>query len=542
MEETNMSTKNLKTFGLLLVASLLLMALAAQCGAPAEPQVIEKIVTVEVEKEVEKVVEKEVEVEKVVTVEVEKEVEVEKVVTVEVEVEGAPAGDAASIAVEAAKQYAGTKIVKSYEAGLQAQDGYFFGKEWTALTGIEVEIVEVPFEDQFSTMMTDHLGGGGGIDLLDVNPAWMGDLAAAGVLEPLDPFFEKYYPADEWEDVHPVYRDNWSKVGDVLYALPDDGDIHILYYRKDLFEDPDNMSEFEAEYGYDLAPPETWDQWTDICKFFTEKYAPETYGCSVQHVGQAYHWFQSMFRSFGGEFFDPETMKATVNSEAGVKAAEAIVASLPYQPPGAAESQFITVFSQLMNGETAMAISWPPPGRWTQGYGSQTEQLAWMPATQVAGKIGYAEQPGGGELAAGFNLCVSADSPNKEAAYLFAQWLHSKRISEKRVMTPFALRDPYRMSHYDSALYKSQWSNADEYLEVLKEGAYNGWLNLTIPGSREYEEAEERAATAIAGGADIQATLDQLAAEWDEITERIGVDSQREAYLEWAARPNAYQR
>ena len=33
----------------------------------------------------------------------------------------------------------------------------------------------------------------------------------------------------------------------------------ILYYRKDLFEDPDNMAEFKAKYGYDLGPPQTWE-------------------------------------------------------------------------------------------------------------------------------------------------------------------------------------------------------------------------------------------------------------------------------------------
>jgi hypothetical protein len=45
-----MSTKNLKVFGMLLIVGLLLMGLAAQCGAPATPQVIEKVVTQEVEK------------------------------------------------------------------------------------------------------------------------------------------------------------------------------------------------------------------------------------------------------------------------------------------------------------------------------------------------------------------------------------------------------------------------------------------------------------------------------------------------------------
>jgi multiple sugar transport system substrate-binding protein len=31
-----------------------------------------------------------------------------------------------------------------------------------------------------------------------------------------------------------------------------------------------------------------------------------------------------------------------------------------------------------------------------------------------------------------------------------------------------------------------------------------------------------------------------MAAQWDAITERIGVDAQREAYEAWASKPNAY--
>jgi len=488
-----MNTQSIKKFGLFIFVGLLLMSIAA-CGQ-AEPQVVEKVVTVEVETEVEKVV----------TVEVEKEVEkivekeVEKVVTVEVEKEVEVAGgggDAASIAVEAAKQYSGTTLTISYVAGLQAQDGYFFGPQWTNLTGIEVEVVEVPFEELYSNTIADHLAGTSSVDIINVVPAWMGDFAAAGVLEPLDDFVNQYYPPEELEDIHPTYLNNWSKVGDVTYAIPDDGDVHILYYQRDLFEDPDNQAEFEAEYGYDLAPPTTWEEFNNICAFFTNKYAPDIYGCAFQRKGQAYHWLQSAFRSLGGEFFDPETMEAQINNETGVQAAELLFASIEHQPPGSAEWGFIEVFSAWMDGSVAMAISWPPPGRWSEGYGSQTEQLAWLPESNVVGNVGYAPQPGGGELAAGFSLGVSADSPNKEAAYLFIQWLTSQDVSLQRVMTPFALRDPYRMSHFDSALYRSQWSHAPEYLETLEAAAESGYLNLQIPGSREYEEAEEQAINA----------------------------------------------
>jgi multiple sugar transport system substrate-binding protein len=34
------------------------------------------------------------------------------------------------------------------------------------------------------------------------------------------------------------------KVDGKIYGFPDDGDVFILYYRKDLFEDPKNREEF----------------------------------------------------------------------------------------------------------------------------------------------------------------------------------------------------------------------------------------------------------------------------------------------------------
>ena len=69
------------------------------------------------------------------------------------------------------------------------------------------------------------------------------------------------------------------------YALVVDGDVHLLYYRKDLFEDPANMEAFKAKYGYDLAPPATWKEFGEICQFITDKYAPQTYGAGLINTG-----------------------------------------------------------------------------------------------------------------------------------------------------------------------------------------------------------------------------------------------------------------
>ena len=59
----------------------------------------------------------------------------------------------------------------------------------------------------------------------------------AGALEPLDDYVDKYNYRDELQKIAPVYRDNQMKVGDTIYGFPDDGDVFLFYYRKDIFEE-----------------------------------------------------------------------------------------------------------------------------------------------------------------------------------------------------------------------------------------------------------------------------------------------------------------
>lgn len=523
-----MNRKGFKLFGLLLMVSLLL-GLAAQCGPAPTPQVVEKVVTVQVEKEVEKVV----------TVQVEK--EVEKIVTVEVTTEAqaaAPAGgvNSADAAVEAAKQYAGTTLNVVWESGLQPEDPRTFAPKWEELTGIKVNVVDIAYVDLYTKQLQDHLTGGGAYDVITFAPAWLIDFQAAGVLEPLNPYIDQYMNKADMEDYLPVYgSEGYARQGDTWYGLPDDGDVFILYYRKDLFEDEANQKEFKEKYGYDLAPPKTYQEFNEIGQFFTDKFSPDLYGGAFQHLeGQAFDWFVGPFSGNGGQFFDPETMAPGINSEAGVKALTDMVAVTQWMPPGVNKWGFTEILSAWMDGKLAMIITWPPIGRWSEGIGSATEQLSWVPPTKVAGKVGYAPEPSGrSALAGGFALGVSADSQNKEAAYLFIQWMNSPQTSLQRVMLPFALRDPFRLSHFESPLYKSMWPGAADYLATLKSAAMTGQFELGVPGAREYTEALDNAITAAYAGTDPKEALDEAAAKWEEITERLGRDTQKAAYDVW---------
>lgn len=455
----------------------------------------------------------------------------------------ASAQNAAEIAVEAAKQYAGAEISIVWEAGLQSLDPLnFSAPRWQELTGIKVNVVEVPTDQMFTKIMQDFRSGASAYDALNVIPSWMPDLVLAGALEPLDSYVDKYNYRDELQDIAAAYRDNQMMVDGTIYGFPDDGDVMLLYYRKDIFEDPEMQAAFKEQHGYDLAPPKDWKQFAEIGQFITDKKAPETYGAGMFRTAPyPQYMFQERFRMEGGRFFDPATMKATVNSEVGLKVLSEMLDENKFMPPGVEQWNFVDNLAAFLQGTTAMTISWPPYGRWAAGYGSGEEALSWVPKSQVAGKIGYSLNPlGRDELGVGFALSVSSTSKNKEAAYLFIQWLNSKETSLERVMLPYTLRDPFRVSHYESEAYRNLWPDAGAYLDTVRLAGETGLLDLSLLQQDKYDEAMSRAISSLWATGDAQASIDQMAASFDEITERVGVDRQKAIYEAWASKPGAY--
>ena len=445
----------------------------------------------------------------------------------------------AARAVEEAKKFKGTTLNVVWEAGLQSQDPLTMGPKWEELTGIKIKVIELSYNDIYSNQLQDHLTGGSSYDVITFSPLWLIDFVNTGVVEPLNPYIEKYMNKADMDDYLDVYKsEGYARMGNTWYGLPDDGDVFVLYYRKDLFEDADNMAKFKSKYGYELAAPTTWDQFDDIGNFFTDNFAPDLYGGGVQRLeGQAYSFWMGPFSGNGGQFFDPGSMKAGINSAAGIKTTQQLVDQNKWMPPGVEKWGFVEILSAWMDGKLAMVITWPPIGRWSAGYGATVEQLAWVPSTKVAGKVGYTPPPGRPTLAGGFSLAISPDSKNKEAAYLFIQWMNSPEISLQRVMLPYALRDPFRISHFDSPLYASLWPQAPEYLKTLEEGALKGQFELGIPGAREYAEAIDNALTASFAGSSAKSEMDKAARRFEEITDRLGRDDQKKNYNVWLQGP-----
>lgn len=452
-----------------------------------------------------------------------------------------PADGSAFRAVGAAKQFSGVTLNHTYEAGLQALDPRnFCGPMWEELTGIKSNVVELSNPDQYSKAVAEHIAGSGAYDVLDISPAWTPSLADGGVIAPLDDYIAKYMNMTDFEDYHPLYKALPTYKGKI-WGFFDDGDIFALYYRKDIFEDPKMQEAYQKKFNAKLEAPKSWAEYNQIAQFITDQMAPNVYGAGhfrkAGSPGNQFDFLQQ-FRANGGKLFD-DNMKAALVSDAGVKTLQSMLASNAASIPGNNELDAVSLWAAFLTGKVAMIYSWPPSGRMAGNYSQSATAINFIPQSQIAGKVGYAVVPGNPEHATGFNKALSADSPNPEAAYLFMQWVTSPPVSLARVMLPYALRDPYRLSHFKSELYAGLFPGAKEYLVNLNNSANVGLLDPIMPGAQDYFLSLDRMCTAVWAGADAKESLETAAKEWDETTDRLGLDAQKAFYTEFLKLPGA---
>jgi multiple sugar transport system substrate-binding protein len=454
-----------------------------------------------------------------------------------------PKDGSAFRATEAAKAFKNITLNVTYEAGLQPlEPRNFSGPLWQHLTGATHNIVELSHPDQYSKPIAEHIANSGAYDILEIEPAWIPSLANGGVIAPIDDYVEKYMNKADFDDYHPLYK-NITMYKGKRWGLFDDGDQFALYYRTDVFGDPKLQAAYKAKFKQDLRVPLTWDEYNQVAQFITDQMAPKVYGAAhfrkFGSPGNQFAFLQQ-FRSNGGIFFD-DSMKALLDSDAGNLTLKQMLAANKASIPGNDELDAVSQWVAWLQGKVAMMFSWPPTGRMAENYAQRDKSINFVPHSEIADKVGYTTVPGkNGEMASGYVKALTTDSANPEASYLFMQWVTSPPVSLARVMLPYTLRDPYRLSHYTSPLYRALWPNAKNYLLALSEAANTGVVDMIMPGWQDYALSIDRMCTAVWAGEDPKSALQKAAAEWDQVTQKLGVDAQRAAYQEFLKLPGCY--
>jgi multiple sugar transport system substrate-binding protein len=315
-----------------------------------------------------------------------------------------------------------------------------------------------------------------------------------------------------------------------------------MWYRKDLFENPEEQAAFQEKYGYELQPPETWDQWLDIAEFFTRKKGEnlagevleeDFYGCAT--YGQRdfmYAWWFNRYASMGGSYFD-ENLNPMINTPEAIQALENWVASLQYSPPEVLTYGFDELQAAFISGRCAMEINWTDVGR----VGSNPT------VSQVVGKIGVGLVPGfqlpDGNilhrpvLAAGRVMSITKTCKAPELAFEILR-LMALDASLAYVSSSYAGMDPFRISHFETpeafGMFSS-YEEAKEYLDGVRLNIELGYPELTMQGSAQYMDILSLALSqALAKQKTPQEALDWAASEWNKITDSLGRDIQKQYY------------
>lgn len=424
------------------------------------------------------------------------------------------------------------------------------GEKWAEKTCGTVNVVEFPFGELYPKYLTAMVAGEAAFDVITFAPAWTPDFAPY-----LSPMPEAIRQTDAWTDIAEVYRDRLMVWDGVHMSQTIDGDLHTLSYRTDLFEDPEEMAAFEEQYGYPLAPPETWDQYYDIAEFFTR---PDEglWGTAeaFRRGGQQFWFFFTHAASYtnhpdnpGAMFFDPETMDAQVNNEGWVRALEDYIKSVEYAPPGALNFTSGDIRTAFAGGQVAMNFDWGDTGV----IAADPEQ------SQVSGYVGSAMTPGATQIwnhvtgewdsfdepvkspfmaFGGWQAAVPAASPNMEAAWNFIEFLSNPENSMQACITGGSGVNPYRTSHFENLepwLTVFSEEEARMYLDAQRNSleAPNIALDMRLPGYFSYTEVLEiELSKALAGQVTAQEALDAIAEEWNRLTDEFGREKQLAAY------------
>lgn len=239
-------------------------------------------------------------------------------------------------------------------------------------------------------------------------------------LEPLNAYFSE----EELSQFSPAILSS-STIDGNLYLIPRHADISVLHYRTDLYEDPANQAAFKEKYGYDLLPPETWQQVSDQATFFT-KPGENFWGTQWAGKDEALNGrFMELLQANGGDILSAD-FHPIFNNEVGVKTATWLhdLYQAGVLPPDMTNYVWPEVANNFCNGSIAVYTEW-------YGWYSYFQDPKSCPA--VAGKFGLVRAPVGDAgrhsgWAGAHGYSIVGSSKNKEAAAQLIKFLTSEFV------------------------------------------------------------------------------------------------------------------
>ena len=322
--------------------------------------------------------------------------------------------------------------------------------DFTAKTGIKVnwDVMEgASLKDKQLLEFTGHTGH---YDVLMMDGFWLSEYVPKGVVATMDDLLANKELTPDWfdyNDILPAFRNGLGKYQDKVYGIPTAGESRFLAYRKDLFE------------KYNQKVPTTLDEMLKVSQFFNGK-EKDLYGMAFRAQKGIYFasgWLTLVY-NFGDGFVDQKKWTSRMTSPDVAESLKYFNELLKTCPPDVLTYTHEEATTAFVSGKTAM---------WYDA----TALVPWLedPArSKIVGKIGYAKPPSGpagdGGVLAGWNMSLSADTKNKEAAWAFIVYMTSKVNASTYVANGGV---PSRTSTLQDPAYQAKDPSAAAQLEAF---------------------------------------------------------------------------
>jgi multiple sugar transport system substrate-binding protein len=305
------------------------------------------------------------------------------------------------------------------------------GNMYEQETGIKVNVIQEPWASFYDRFSTEMAAQGDTWDMVVGDSQWLGQGSTSGWYADMTDFLVGEGLAETVTEATLTYYGEYPSASGQYWAFPTEGDANGWAYRKDLFEDPEEMAAFEAEYGYPLAVPEDYDQFFDIANFFTR---PDDGLYGVAIYGQNGYdaltmGAENLMFTYGGRWQNPETNEVlgVVNSPENIAAVQMYHDLWACcQSPGMASAFFNEVNDAMISGQAAMGMNY----------------FAFFPALvnqatnpDYFDKIGFFSNPKGpgGDQAAGLggqgtSIINYISAERQEASKAFLRWFAQEDV------------------------------------------------------------------------------------------------------------------
>jgi len=392
-------------------------------------------------------------------------------------------------------------------------------------TGAKVQVQKFPWGSLLEKVMMDLSVGQGTFDVLVMTANQIGLYAEAGYIIPIDEFVHDPTIADpnlNLKDFSPALLDIASWKGK-LYGLPFKPDMQLLYYRKDLFQNPKIKEQFRSFAGRELTVPTTTDEFLEVAEFFTKKYNPNSpteYGTAVMAKKgnqTTFFWTPRLF-SAGADLLTAD-LRPGFDNAAGVRALQYMLDVLKFCPPESATYDFSEANNAYLSGRVAMLEQWIEFAIYAETPSGPSGQ------SQVVGKTGYALLPGvaeGGKVrqvvnGSSWNSFITKSAKNKRLAYKFIEFL-TFRDSEL-LKLPCGVMPCRKPTLSDPQLRKKY-----PFFEALVESWDNAkFCKPNLPESEELLDVlRTNFSAAATGSMTAEQAIHDAAQRWREILHRAG--------------------